>query len=79
MERHRFPTRGIYRAEPGEIEAQVRVGEVGPYTCLRPARGTLPESEISDCWIVDPRGRKRPGCAEHPVPFHRTALGEPVN
>ena len=77
MDRATFPTRGIYRAEPGEIETKI-AADPGRFTCLRPAAYVLPECEIGDCWIVDARVNRYRGCAMYPVPFHRSALGERV-
>jgi hypothetical protein len=77
MDRETFPTKGIYRAEPGAIQSKI-AADPGRYNCLRPAAYVLTACEIFDCWIVDPAGKRYPGCSLYPVPFHRSALGERV-
>jgi hypothetical protein len=76
MNRNRYPTRGVFAAEPGRIDCYAEPDS--RYRYLRPAGYTEPFAEISDCWIVDRQGNKHPGYKVSPMPFHRDDLGERV-
>ena len=81
MDRKRFPTEGIFRAQGGIADTYfLNDTDKRRYRYIKPARpdSIQPECTIADCWIVDREGRVNPGTNVSPVPFCLAAVGKRI-
>lgn len=78
-ERKRFPTSGIFRVIGGICPSYYEcAADARRYRYIAPSDLALPDSWVSDCWIVDKDGMPNPGTCHSAIPIRREDIGRRI-